>query len=162
MTKLWKAFRSVLPYPAFRVVFSPCLLRDCTRHSPDLQPSVYLPCLRSSVPSVILFSAHPRDHGHPSRHRFSIFFPSHAALFSSGFTLPGNAFQRIQSNFPIVNIRFSALGNTSSLPTQSLGIDCTSRLAVRSAGTITLASQAVVSSWQVRRNNRVILPLALP
>lgn len=168
MTKLRKAVRSVLPYPAFQKIFAliVSLLVSCVTAvdtSPVLQPSLYLLCAEELCALYHpLLSISQRDQGHPSRHRFSIFFPSHTALFSSEFTLPGDGFQRIQSKFPIVNIRFSSLGNTSSLPTQSLGIDCTSRLAVRSAGTITLPSQAVVSSWQVRRNNRVILPLVLP
>lgn len=98
MTKLWKAFRSVLPYPAFRVAFSPCLLRDCTRHSPDLQPSVYLPCLRSSVPSVTLFSAHPRE---------------------IAATLPGTGFQSFfpptQLCFPVDSLCQVMLSKESSL-----------------------------------------------
>lgn len=71
---------------------------------------------------------------------FNLFFLPHNSLFfffSSGFTLPDNGFQRIHSKFPIFNIRFSSLGNTMSLPTQGLGIDCTSRVASRSEGIIT-------------------------
>ena len=167
-TKLWKALKNVLPYPAFLTV--PALivsvLVSCVTTvdaNPVFQPSLYLFCIKDLCTLYHpLLSIPQRDQGSPSRHRFSIFFSSYTALFSSGLALPGNGFQRIHSKFPIFNIRFSSLGNTRSLPTQSLGIDCTSRLASHSEGTITLMSQAVVSSWQVTRNNRMILPLALP
>lgn len=129
--------------------------------NPFLQPSFYL-----FFTEDLYALCHPllripqRDQDSSSKHRFSVFFSSHTALFSSGFTLPGNGFQRIHSKFPIFNIRFSSLGNPRLFPTQSLGIDCTSRLASQSEGT-TPVSQAVVSNWRVMRNNRMILPLAL-
>lgn len=167
MTKLWKALKSVLPYPAFLTVpaLIVSLLVSCVTTvdtNPVLQPSLYLFCIEELCALYHpLLSILQRDQGSSSRYRFSIFFSSHTALFSSGFALPGNGFQRIHCKFPIFNIRFSSLGNTRLLPTQSLGIDCTSRLTSHSEGTITLMSQAVVSSWQVMRNNRMILPLAL-
>lgn len=167
MTKLWKALESVLPYPFFLTV--PAVIVSLfiswvttVDTNPFLQPSLCLLCTEELCGLYHpLLSISQRDQGSSSRHRFSVSFSSHTALFSSGFTLPGNGFQRIHSKFPIFNIRFSSLGNTRLLPTQSLGIDCTSRQASHSEGTITPMSQAVVSSWQVVRNNRMILPLAL-
>lgn len=139
-SKLWKAIKSVLPYPAFLTVpvvivslHVSCVTTIDT--SPALQPSLYFLCIEE-----LFYLHHPllstpwRDQGSPSRHRFSIFFSSHTALFSSGFMQPRNGFQRIHSKFPIFNIRFSGLGNTRPLPTQSLGTDCTSRLTSHSAG----------------------------
>lgn len=167
-TKLWKALKSVLHHPAFLTVpvLIVSLLVSCVATvdtNPVLQPSLYLFCIEELCALYHpLLSIPQRDQASPSRHRFSIFFSSHTVLFSSGFTLPGNGFQRIRSKFPIFNIRFSSLGNTRSLPTQSLGIDCTNRLASHSEGAITLKNQAVVSTWQVMRNNRMILPVALP
>lgn len=106
----------------------------------DLVPQ---PCTFSawghSVPSIILFSAvysMEIKAALPATGFQSFFLPHNSLFFSSGFTLPDNGFQRIHSKFPIFNIRFSSLGNTLSLPTQSLGIDCTSRVASRSEGII--------------------------
>lgn len=161
-----ESFKKYPPLPCFfnsscTDSFSPCLLHDYSRHQSC--SSLYLFCIEERCALYHpLLSIPQRDQGSPARHRFSVFFSSHTALFSSGFTVPDNGFQRIHSKFPIFNIRFSSLGNTRSLPTQSLATDCTSRLACHSEGTITLTSQAVVSSWQVMRNNRMILPLTQP
>lgn len=103
------------------------------------QPSLYFFCMGTlcALHHPLFSSILHGDQGSSSSYRFSIFFPpTQLTFFSSGFTLPDNGFQRIHSKFPIFNIRFSSLGNTLSLPTQSLGIDCTSRVASRSEGII--------------------------
>lgn len=118
-----ESFKKCPPLPCFFNSscvdsFSPCLLRDYSRHQ-SCSSAFLVPFLHRGALCPLSSSSHhtQRDEGSPFRHRFSIFFSSHAALFSSGFTLPGNGFQRIHSEFPIFNIRFSSLGNTRALPT---------------------------------------------
>lgn len=144
MTKQRKALKNVLLcfFNGSCTDSFSCLLCDNSRHWSCSSAFLFLTfsAWGHSVPSIILFSAvysMEIKAALPATGFQSFFLPHNSLFFSSGFTLPDNGFQRIHSKFPIFNIRFSSLGNTLSLPTQSLGIDCTSRVASRSEGIIT-------------------------
>lgn len=88
MIKLWKALKSILPYPAFLIVpaLTVSLLVSCMTTVDTnfvLQPSLYLFCIEELCALYHpLLSIPQRDQGSPPRHRFSVFFfLPHSSLF---------------------------------------------------------------------------------
>lgn len=123
-TKLWKAYSGSDPLLCFFNnfcidSFSPCLLCDYSRYR-SCSSGFLIPFLHGGALCPLSYiSAHATEIKAALPDTGLIVLSSHTALFSSGFALPDNGFQRTHSKFPIFHIRFSSLGNARSLPTQS-------------------------------------------